>query len=104
MSTWRRCGAVVAACSTLLVSGCWLQPGFDGGSTRRNPWEHQLTAGNVDGLAQAWSMTVPSRNPSVTPPLVFHTMRGPAAVHVPRRSSARTVSMVSASAGDLSGR
>jgi outer membrane protein assembly factor BamB len=71
MSGRRVLSGVLAVCLSSLLSGCWLQPGFDGGNTRRNPWEHKLTTANVDSLAKAWSVSIPSRNPSVTPPLVL---------------------------------
>jgi hypothetical protein len=49
-----RSGLVVALASVLL-SGCWLQVGFDAGHTRHNDLEDQLTAANVATLAPTWS-------------------------------------------------
>jgi outer membrane protein assembly factor BamB len=53
---WRRLGIVSLAC--VLLSGCWLQPGFDGGHTRANGLEERLTLDNVDTLEQAWSAPI----------------------------------------------
>jgi outer membrane protein assembly factor BamB len=47
-------GAAVAL-ATLLLSGCWLQVGFDAGHTRSNTFEEELTAANVATLTAAWS-------------------------------------------------
>jgi len=47
-------GAAVAL-ATLLLSGCWLQVGFDPGHSRHNDQETELTAANVATLAEAWS-------------------------------------------------
>lgn len=48
--------AVLAA--ALLMSGCWLQPGFDARSSRANTLESTLTLANVDTLSQAWSAPI----------------------------------------------
>jgi hypothetical protein len=49
-----RSGLAVALASVLL-SGCWLQVGFDAGHTRHNDLEHRLTSANVATLAPTWS-------------------------------------------------
>jgi hypothetical protein len=49
-----RSGLVVALASVLL-SGCWLQVGYDAGHTRHNDLEDRLTTANVATLAPRWS-------------------------------------------------
>lgn len=44
--------AVAVLMGSALLSGCWLQPGFDGSQTRWNPLENRLTAANVAHLAE----------------------------------------------------
>jgi outer membrane protein assembly factor BamB len=63
---WRALAAVGAS---VALSGCWLQPGFDASRTRWNPVEHQITAANVAGLAEAWSVDVEA--PELFEPLVY---------------------------------
>jgi outer membrane protein assembly factor BamB len=41
-----------------LLSGCWLQVGFDSGHTRFNDLEDQLTAQNVASLEADWSVGI----------------------------------------------
>lgn len=59
----------------LLVSGCWLQPGFGPARQNSNPFERGITEASVANLAPAWS--VPSDLGSSGQPLatrnrVFH--------------------------------
>jgi outer membrane protein assembly factor BamB len=55
-----RTGTAVLLAVTL--SGCWWQQiGSNGGQTRNNPLENQLTAANVDGLTLQWSTSAPGR-------------------------------------------
>jgi hypothetical protein len=42
----------------LLLSGCWLQPGFGPERQSSNPFETTLTPANVAGVDQAWSAPV----------------------------------------------
>lgn len=60
--------AVTALVATVLLSGCWLQPGFDGSQTRWNPGENRLTTANAADLAEVWSVEVTA--PEVSEPLV----------------------------------
>jgi hypothetical protein len=53
---WRRWGMVSLA--GVLLSGCWLQPGFDGRHSRANDLENRLTVDNVDTLRELWSVPV----------------------------------------------
>ena len=52
---------VVAALVSVQLSGCWLQPDYDGGHTRWNPSEQKLTAANVASLTPRWSVDFPAR-------------------------------------------
>ena len=54
---------VSAALACLALSGCWLQPDYDGGATRWNPHEREITAANVADLQVAWSIDVPGFGP-----------------------------------------
>ncbi len=55
-----RTGTAVLLAVTL--SGCWWQQiGSNGGQTRNNPLENQLTAANVDRLTLQWSTSAPGR-------------------------------------------
>lgn len=60
---------VAAVSLSLLLAGCWLQPDFDGGRTRWNPWEDQITTTNVGSLEEVWS--VEGVGSVETPPLVL---------------------------------
>src|SRR5262245_2939210 len=52
----RRCrGILVVAAVCGLLSGCWLQVGFDPGHSNHNGLERSLTAANAAGLAPVWS-------------------------------------------------
>jgi outer membrane protein assembly factor BamB len=53
---WRRVLLPVAA--TVVLSGCWLQPGSDPHRSGHNPNETRLTTANVASLTEAWSVTV----------------------------------------------
>ena len=66
-------GAVVA---TVLLSGPWLQVGFDARHTRTNVLEHELTVANVASLRRTWSVTVPAEasEPIVTRNRVYVTL------------------------------
>lgn len=63
----RAMSGVVAACG--LLSGCWLQVGYDGGQTRWNGLESTLTTANVDTLAPRWTYTAPGA--TLSEPIVF---------------------------------
>jgi outer membrane protein assembly factor BamB len=55
-----RTGTAVLLAVTL--SGCWWQQiGSNGGQTRNNPLENQLTAANIDRLTLQWSTSAPGR-------------------------------------------
>lgn len=60
----------VAVSLTLLLTGCWLQPDFDGGRTRWNPWEERITSANVASLEAVWSVEIPATRGSAPDPLV----------------------------------
>jgi PQQ-like domain len=55
MGAMRRGFVLVVA---LVLSGCWLQPGWGPGRQNSNPFENRLTAANVGSLEQAWSASV----------------------------------------------
>lgn len=77
----RRAVAVLVA--SVLLSGCWLQPGFDGSQTRWNPLENRLMAANVAHLAELWSVDIST--PGLYEPLVQGGR-----VYVGRRASQST--------------
>ena len=52
----RRLAIVVLV--SVLLSGCWLQPGYIGEHTRANTLENDLTIDNVDTLQQLWSAPI----------------------------------------------
>jgi hypothetical protein len=56
-----RVGALAMLC--VLMSGCWPQPNFDGGATRWNPYEQEITPATVASLRPAWSLDVTSHGP-----------------------------------------
>lgn len=62
---------LVAVSLTLLLTGCWLQPDFDGGRTRWNPWEERITPADVASLEQVWSVEIPTTRASMPDPLVY---------------------------------
>jgi len=69
--------AVVVALAAGL-SGCWLQPGWGPSRSGHNPFEDELTVGNVATLSEAWSVTVGDgavRDPAVSTDGV-HTVAG----------------------------
>jgi hypothetical protein len=59
---------VAVLMGSALLSGCWLQPGFDSSQTRWNPLENRLTAANVAHLAELWSVDISA--PGLYEPLV----------------------------------
>lgn len=64
--TIRSMAAAAGVC--LLLTGCWLQPGFNGAHTRTNTVENQLTVANVATMQQAWSIDLAGNN--VSEPLI----------------------------------
>jgi outer membrane protein assembly factor BamB len=70
-------GCVVAA--AVLLSGCWGQPGFGPANRRYNDLEKTLTAANVAGLTQDWTVGVGASlgEPIVSRGRVYVTGRNP---------------------------
>lgn len=52
---------LVVLVASVSLSGCWLQPDYDGGHTRWNPREEAITPANVASLAARWSVDFPGR-------------------------------------------
>ncbi len=62
----RRC--VLLAISTLMVAGCWAQPGFDAQYRANNPFNGSLTTATAPDLTEAWRVTRPG---TVSSPLII---------------------------------
>jgi hypothetical protein len=52
---------VLAFVLSVAVSGCWLQPDYDGGHSRFNGREEGITAANLATLTPRWSVDFPAR-------------------------------------------
>ena len=66
---------IVAVVAAVAAPGCWLQTGFDAGRTGFNDSESAITAANVAGLTQAWSVSTGFTEPLVQGGAVYS--RGP---------------------------
>lgn len=50
---------MAALAAVTMLSGCWLQPGYDAGNSRYNDLESTLSTANVADLELAWSRSFP---------------------------------------------
>ncbi len=68
MRRWGCAFAALLVCS--LMSGCWLQPGYDAGRTGWNAGETKVTSANVGQLVQIWEHQIGDIL-SVLPPVSY---------------------------------
>jgi outer membrane protein assembly factor BamB len=55
----RSLGWCAAGLAAVLLSGCWLQPGYGPAGQNSNPFETRITGANAATLAEAWSVDTP---------------------------------------------